>query len=70
MEAARASLPAADARASLEHVAHQLRGSGASYGFPEITECAKRLEQAAPGEHSEHATALLSVLRPLVLEGP
>lgn len=30
-------------------LAHQLKGAGGSYGFPQITECAKRLEREADG---------------------
>ena len=28
----------------LGSIAHQLKGAGGSYGFPQITECARRLE--------------------------
>jgi len=35
----------------LRFVAHQLRGAGGSYGFPQITEAAEALERTmAPGE--------------------
>ncbi len=33
----------------LRSIAHQLKGAGGSYGFPQITESARRLEEQADG---------------------
>lgn len=59
--AARRGEPGLDA---LRMAAHRLAGSGASYGWPEITEAARRLERAVDaGAYDEAATGLCSVLR-------
>jgi diguanylate cyclase (GGDEF)-like protein len=52
-----------DAVDSLRRIAHQLRGSGATYGFPEISESARALEAAAEGEILGPVKDLLSTLR-------
>ena len=39
----------------LERLAHQLKGSGGSYGYPRITEMAKQVEHAARAGDSEEA---------------
>lgn len=40
----------AEAVASIRRIAHALKGSGGSYGFPEISEAAAAVEDAAPDE--------------------
>ena len=57
----------AERLSELQTAAHQLKGSGGGYGFPEITECAARLEQAlkdgAPAPQlAEHTRALVDTL--------
>lgn len=37
----------------LKTLAHQLKGAGGSYGFPQITESARRLEEQATGADIE-----------------
>jgi HPt (histidine-containing phosphotransfer) domain-containing protein len=55
--------------ALVRRLAHQLRGSGSSYGFPLITETAQQLEESliqnAPWE--DLANRLLSILRRVTL---
>ena len=48
---------------SIRRIAHSLRGSGATYGFPEITEAATCLEAATASELPERLETLLNVLR-------
>ena len=47
--------------AGLQDLAHQLKGSAASFGFPEITELAKALEKAlkAKQPYNNHLAGLL-----------
>jgi two-component system cell cycle response regulator len=51
------------AEETLRGVAHILRGSGASYGYPEITNRAAALEEASPDGLREACEALLGELR-------
>jgi diguanylate cyclase (GGDEF)-like protein len=48
---------------SLRRIAHSLRGSGATYGFPEITEAARELEEASEQELGARAETLIVTLR-------
>lgn len=44
-------------------IAHQIKGSGGNFGFPELTECAGTLENAARAGDATHATTLLAGLQ-------
>jgi len=44
---------------SVRRIAHTLRGSGTTYGFPEITEAAAALEDSNDAEFGEHLEKLL-----------
>lgn len=57
-----------EAEESLRRIAHQLRGSGGSYGYPEITEAAQRLEEADLGSLATEARSLLDLLQRLAAE--
>ena len=64
LDAARAMLghdPAS--RALARNIAHALKGSGGTYGFPEISAVAGGVEAAPDGELAERLDALLVVLR-------
>ncbi len=52
-----------DAEDSLRRLAHTLKGSGGTYGFPQITEAAAALETADPDQVVELVDALLEILR-------
>ena len=47
-------------------LAHNMHGSGASFGFPEITALGEELERAAREKHEGEARALLESLRAVV----
>lgn len=47
-------------------IAHQLKGSGGNFGFPELTECAGMLEQAARGGDVPTAVRLLAALGTMI----
>lgn len=51
------------AAAIIRRAAHSLRGSGGTYGFPEVSEAAAIAEDAGETELDGAATALLTVLR-------
>ena len=53
---------------SVRRIAHSLRGSGATYGFPEITEAARELEKASDRELSRRMDNMLSTLRSVAAE--
>ncbi|HLY11217.1 MAG TPA: response regulator [Planctomycetota bacterium] len=65
LEAARADLarPGTEALGSIRRIAHLLRGSGGTYGFPEITECARRVEEAPDEALREPLVSLIETLR-------
>jgi diguanylate cyclase (GGDEF)-like protein len=65
LEAARTALALRDSEAvnSIRRMAHQLRGSGATYGFPEISDSARALEEAAEGDLLGPVSLLLDTLR-------
>jgi len=52
-----------EARATIRRIAHALRGSGGTYGFPEISEAAGAVENADPAEMPRRLDALLETLR-------
>ena len=72
IEAALESLDAGsdEAADSLRRLAHSLRGSGASYGFPEVTEAAALVEDAAADALARTARDLLDVLRGVAVATP
>ncbi|MDP2185165.1 MAG: ATP-binding protein [Xanthomonadales bacterium] len=47
-------------------IAHQLKGSGGNFGFPELTACAGALEQAARGSDGPTAARLLAELGTMI----
>ena len=48
---------------SLRRIAHALRGSGATYGFPQITEAGAELEDAPDDQLAEKTENLIEILR-------
>jgi len=58
----------ADATASAHRIAHTLRGSGTTYGFPVITELAAYVEESAQDQLKDSLEALIKVLRALSTE--
>lgn len=58
-----------EARESILRIAHSLRGSGGTYGFPEITEAAKLVEVSNVDEMLPQVENLLAVLRQTCAEG-
>jgi CheY-like chemotaxis protein len=58
----------AEARASIRRIAHSLRGSGATYGFPEVSQAAAAVEESGAAELAAHAGELLALLRGLAEE--
>jgi diguanylate cyclase (GGDEF)-like protein len=67
LEAARRSLreKAPDAVGTIRRLAHALRGSGGTYGFPEVSEAARLVEQAPEASLEAEVELLLKVLRPI-----
>lgn len=65
LECARAGLGRQDpdALAAVRRIAHQLHGSGATYGFPEISEAAQAVEEAPAGTASGSLDRLLEILK-------
>ena len=65
LETCRQSLAdqAPEAIATIRRIAHTLRGSGGTYGFPEISMAARAVEEAAPPALAATTEALLQVLR-------
>ncbi len=53
---------------SVRRIAHMLRGSGATYGFPEITEAAQSVEESADSDLLVELQSLLGVLRTASLD--
>lgn len=54
-----------ESAASLRRMAHALRGSGGTYGFPEITEAAAAVEDAPDTELDSRASSLIDLLQAL-----
>jgi len=71
LEGARAGIRAGqpEALASAGRIAHALRGSGATYGFPEITEAARRLEESDGPEAAAALDDLVAVLHRVAAGG-
>ncbi|HUH12972.1 MAG TPA: Hpt domain-containing protein, partial [Longimicrobiales bacterium] len=63
LESAVAALPEAAAADAARRVAHTLKGSGGTYGFPEITIAAARAEEAADAELAAALSELVAVLQ-------
>lgn len=55
-----------DVEEELRRMAHSLKGSGGSYGFPEITEAAGKIEVAPLPSLKELLTDFLNLLRTIV----
>jgi diguanylate cyclase (GGDEF)-like protein len=58
-----------EARGTIRRIAHSLRGSGATYGFPRITDAATALETTHEGEVLPQLGVLLEVLRDVATQG-
>ncbi len=48
---------------SVRRIAHTLRGTGSTYGFPEISEAAAALEDSLPAVFNEHLEKLLKTIQ-------
>lgn len=59
----------AEAAQAIRRVAHRLRGSGGSYGFPELTEAGAAVELAEPGELAARGRELVSLVRRVARRG-
>jgi diguanylate cyclase (GGDEF)-like protein len=70
LDSLRAELEAGrgDAPERVRRLAHQLSGSGGSYGFPDISTAAQRVEVAADGELGRQLEALVGQLRHTLAE--
>src|SRR3954467_12411696 len=64
----RSGTPGADE--TLRRIAHSLRGSGATYGFPEVTDAAGAVEDANASAIDAHTEHLLRVLEKVIEGGP
>jgi two-component system response regulator MtrA len=60
----------AGAADTLRRLAHQLRASGTSHGFPDVTAAATKLQQASADDVKRDAAALLDVLRGVIAAIP
>jgi HPt (histidine-containing phosphotransfer) domain-containing protein len=63
-------LLASEETKELRTLAHQLKGAGGGYGFPQVTEAAAKLERAVldgadPSELKTHCECLCELLRSL-----
>ncbi len=56
------------ALATIRRLAHSLRGSGATYGYPQITEAATAVEEAEPEDVPPLLRELIKVLKSVVAE--
>lgn len=63
LEEAAAALPDPGSAEAARRVAHTLKGSGGTYGFPEVTEAAARAEDASDAELGAAIAELVEVLR-------
>lgn len=65
LDAALKLMEAAPAEAAqvIRRVAHRLRGSGGSYGFPELTEAGAAAELAEPGDLADRGRELIALIR-------
>lgn len=55
--------PARDAAGSIRRIAHSLRGSGGTYGYPEISEAAGAVEEAPDAQLAPRCERLMGVIR-------
>ncbi|MCG8416609.1 MAG: response regulator [Proteobacteria bacterium] len=62
LEAARQKIDDSDAVVTIRRLAHQLRGSGASFGLPRITEAAGEVEDADPADLDRALGELIALL--------
>jgi two-component system cell cycle response regulator len=70
LKAARRELDSdSEALHSMRRIAHTLRGSGATYGFPEITEAAAALEEAPDLDFAPSLERLLETMREICAVG-
>ncbi len=71
LEAARQALLAGESEGvdSIQRLAHTLKGSGGTYGFPEITEAAAALETAEADQTIPLLDTLLGILREVAAGG-
>lgn len=72
LEAAAAALSEGgmgEARGTIRRIAHSLRGSGGTYGFPRITEAAAGVEESADPELAERLEELVGILREVAMRG-
>ena len=53
---------------TIRQIAHQLKGSGSTYGYPEITAAAETLQNAQEKEIPARLDALLVILRKVAFE--
>ena len=53
---------------TIRQIAHQLKGSGSAYGYPEITAAAEVLQNAQEKEIPARLDALLVILRKVAFE--
>ena len=58
----------AGALSTIRRLAHSLRGSGATYGYPQITEAATAVEEAEPEDVPPLVRELLKTMKAVVLE--
>ncbi|MEM7395834.1 MAG: Hpt domain-containing protein [Verrucomicrobiota bacterium] len=58
-----------EAEKTIRQIAHSLRGSGATYGFPQITEAAAAVEDAPEADLVGLADTLIDVLKSTAGEG-
>ena len=55
-----------EAKDTLRSIAHKLRGSGGTYGFPELSELAGKLEDASSDSVVVHSDNLIKLVRDLI----
>lgn len=60
---------ASEVRGTIRRIAHSLRGSGGTYGFPRITETAAEVEECADRDIPDRLEDLLEVLRDVSTSG-
>ena len=58
----------AGARATIRRFAHSLRGSGTTYGFPQITEAAGAVEDASDEDLQPRMKELLKTMKAVAAE--
>ncbi|MFC1483711.1 Hpt domain-containing protein [Candidatus Neomarinimicrobiota bacterium] len=65
LEATRQALASGDpeARAAVQRIAHNLRGSGSTYGYPEITVAAEKLELSNQDRCVSKLDDLMAIIR-------